>query len=425
MKIEFPYEGVEPVEVPDGQLMGVYAPQTVEHDVTEEELIVGALRNPIGQPRLSELVSANGKTVIVVDDLTRQTPQATILPYVLEELELGGACPENILILIGLGTHRDMSDEEMEQRLGSDVFRRYQVVNHRFDRADGELTFVKKTSAGADVWVNRAVVEADLVISIGHIVPHPNAGMSGGGKMILPGVCGYETVAHMHLLSSRFDNTKITGVTENPVRAEIDEVAAATGLRFIVNVVQDHSDGLLRVFAGDLIEAHRAGCRFSREVYGASMPGRADIVLADSYPCDIDLWQAAKAICATACAARPGGAVILVTPCPEGVSEMHPLWLETGFKDSAKIEEAISNGEVDDVIAASSAIIVAKIIEKGVDLVLVSPGISREETAALGCTYAATPAEAFEMAVHRLGSKAKVAVIKHGGELLPLPDGVG
>jgi len=66
MKIEFPYEGVEPVEVPDGQLMGVYAPQTVEHDVTEEELIVGALRNPIGRPRLSELVSANGKTVIVL-----------------------------------------------------------------------------------------------------------------------------------------------------------------------------------------------------------------------------------------------------------------------------------------------------------------------------------------------------------------------
>jgi hypothetical protein len=54
--------------------------------------------------------------------------------------------------------------------------------------------------------------------------------------------------------------------------------------------------------------------------------------------------------------------------------------------------------------------------------ILVSPGVSREEAERLGFRYAATTQEALEMAFARQGNAATVAVLRHGGRILPLAD---
>src|SRR5262249_35028670 len=114
MKINFPYPDVPPLDVPERNLMGAYRPQSVTADVDAATQIKRALAEPIGRPRLSELVSAKSRVLIICDDYTRPTPAAEIVPFVLDELYAGGVSDRHIEFIIAAGTHTKMSAEEVE-----------------------------------------------------------------------------------------------------------------------------------------------------------------------------------------------------------------------------------------------------------------------------------------------------------------------
>ena len=71
---------------------------------------------------------------------------------------------------------------------------------------------------------------------------------------------------------------------------------------------------------GHPVRAHREGVKVSKEIYAVQVGSPADIVIVDSYPADIDLWQAGKAIEAASFVVKKGGVIILVTTCPDGVA---------------------------------------------------------------------------------------------------------
>jgi nickel-dependent lactate racemase len=59
------------------------------------------------------LVLKHGKkTLILVDDGTRSTPQASILPILLDELNAAGAADSDISVMVALGTHRRWCSRE-------------------------------------------------------------------------------------------------------------------------------------------------------------------------------------------------------------------------------------------------------------------------------------------------------------------------
>jgi len=169
----------------------------------EEEIIEAGLDNPVGTPDLAEMVSPGQRVLIIVDDNTRTTPAERILPYLLTRLNTAGISDANIKFLVGLGTHRAMSAKELEQKLGKEVYQRYSVYNHDWEKSD-DLLNIGKTTSGIDIWINRHLTEADFIIGLGHIVPHRVAGYSGGGKIIQPGLCGPATTAQTHWLSAYY-----------------------------------------------------------------------------------------------------------------------------------------------------------------------------------------------------------------------------
>jgi len=152
---------------------------------------------------------------------------------------------------------------------------------------------------------------------VGGIVPHPAAGFGGGAKLILPGVCGMETIDHHHSTFQRAPGR----VQDNPFRQELEEVGRIAGLDFIANAVITSGGGIAGLFAGDMVQAHRAGVEFARRVYALHDVPRADIGIINAYPLDIDLFQSPKAlsIAGGASTVRSGGAIVLTTACPEGV----------------------------------------------------------------------------------------------------------
>jgi hypothetical protein len=104
------------------------------------------------------------------------------------------------------------------------------------------------------------------------------------------------------------------------------------------------------------------------------------------------------------------------------VADNHPNVLGIGYRPYAEVVRMVEAGDIADAVGAAILADVAQIVDRA-DCVLVSPGITREETGRLGFRYAATAQEALEMAFERQGRRAEVAVLRHGGRILPLVEG--
>lgn len=419
MRVSFPYPETKPLEIPEKNLLGIFSPAVLETGKSEAEILEEAFSRPIGSPSpLSEKVAGHRSVLILVDDYTRTTPVEKIFPRLLQELAKGGIQDSAIKILIALGTHRPMNGREITAKLGPEIPKRFPVFNHAWWDLS-QLVHLGETESGTPILVNRLAQEADFILGIGQIVPHRVSGFSGGGNIVQPGICGEETTGKTHWLSAQFSGGEILGKVENPVKEEIERVARKAGLQWIVNTVQDGAGRLIEIVAGDPIQAYRQGALRSQRVYRCELPREADIVIADSHPYDSDLWLAAKGMYAGELAVKQGGVVILVTPCPEGVSPSHWEVLEIGYQPFAEVEKRVREGAMKKLSVAAHLVHGGRVIKEKARGILVSPGISREETEKLGFLHAREPQEALEMAFSILSRDAEVAVLQRGAEVLP------
>jgi len=120
MHFDFPYPGysaIAPFDVPDTNLMGLFSPRALK-EVNEADAIRAGIEKPIGAPRLSEAVKGSKSVLILIDDGTRETPVARLLPAVLFELHKGGISDDKIEFLQAPGTHRPMKEDELKKKLG-------------------------------------------------------------------------------------------------------------------------------------------------------------------------------------------------------------------------------------------------------------------------------------------------------------------
>jgi nickel-dependent lactate racemase len=416
--VDFPYpgyEGIAPVEVPDANVLGVFAPRTVP-DVEEEVVLTTAMDNPIGTPRLRDATHPGDRVLVLVDDGTRGTPVARLLRHVTAELAAAGVPDGHIEVLTAQGTHRRMAGAELREKLG-EFYDRFAVHQHDWLDEAGLHDF-GRTADGTPVRANRLLADADFVLGIGSIVPHRVKGFSGGAKIAFPGVAGPEIQARNQWEAAHYSSAAVMGRVANPMRQRIEEAARLVGLRYIVNVVTDREGRVVGCVAGDPIAAHRAGCRLAAEINEVYLPRRADIVLADSYPADRDLWQSAKGFYAGDIAVRDGGTLVVVSPNPEGIADRHPVLCRLGYRPLRDLAHLVESGAVDDVVGAAVLADLAQIVNR-VDCILVSPGVAADQAVRLGFRHARTPQDALALAFERQGEAARVAVLRCGGRVLP------
>jgi lactate racemase len=410
------YEQIQPVEIPDSNLFGIFEP-VPSNNPDELVILAKSFFTPIEAPLLHEAVQNKNRVLLLIDDSTRGTPVSRILPFVLQELRMGGISEHQITILTAQGTHREMTPNELENKLGK-YHDKFDLHQHRW-LDNSSLHNFGKTGDGTPVTAHRLLKEADFILGIGSIVPHRIKGFSGGAKIAFPGVAGREIQERNQWEAALLSSEDVMGVSENAMRFRIEEAARIVNLNYVINVVTDAEKKIAGCFVGDLVHAHRAGCILSRELNAVHLPQRADIVLTDSYPADRDFWQSAKGIYSGTMAVREGGSLILVSPNSEGVADNHPEMLKIGYRPSTEIIQMVKRNEVQDIVAVSVLADVAQIIDK-IDCILVSPGISRTDTERLGFRYARTPSDALSMALQKQGNDAKIAVLRHGGHILPV-----
>jgi len=413
----FPYGWVEPVDLDSiGQCSLVSPPEDAGDSVLSVE---EALEGPIGALTLEEGLRKSGarNVLILVDDMTRDTPQKTVLPQVLRRVERARIRPDRISILVAVGLHRPMTREEMLERFGTEVCSRHAVVNH-----DAFLTeALRKVGDSEDdvpILVNSLALTADYVIAVGQIGPHRIAGFSGGAKMIEPGICGQAITSSVHWKGWLADGTELYGKVENPIRAEMERIADSVGLDFIVNCVRHPRRDRFHFVAGDRRAAFRAGAETSASWHRTSVT-EADIVVVDSAPYDIDLWQACKAVSVAEMVVKRGGTIILVTPIPEGLGPYGERIRRTGYLPRREIVARVESGEIPDRFIACHLMAFGRIIEHG-QIIVVSSATHDALLDQVGLPHAPNVTAAIQRARSRMGRGATVAVLRDACKLIPV-----
>jgi len=408
-------------EVPDRNLAQVLEPNGSTPLADLDAAIATALANPIGQPPIEQWVKPSDRVLLVSDDNTRLTPADRMIPPLLARLNAAGVPDRNIGCIMALGTHRYMTEGEMTAKVGPAVRRRIRVFNHAW-REPENLVELGTSSAGTPLQVNRAVVEADVLIGLGAIVPHHIPGYSGSSKIIQPGVCGPKTTAETHMLSCEGGGDSLLGIEDNPVRRDMDDMADRVGMKTIFNVVMDSEGRVTGIFYGEMRAAFREGVRATREIYGVEFRETPDIVVANSYPCDLDFWQSHKSQYPAQRMVKTGGTIVVCTPAPEGVSPVHTDLLDFTAWPSAEIKAAYRAGRLKNGVASALAVAWALVREKA-SVITFSPGIPPEHKKKLGHTHAPSVQWGIDEALRRQGPHARVAVLTHAPDLLPISAG--
>jgi nickel-dependent lactate racemase len=273
-----------------------------------DEAMRQALRNPVGAPRLRALAKDKHEVCIVFDDLPKPTPVSRIVPFVLDELHAGGIRDAQIRFVCGPGTHRFLTYPEFVAKLGSEIVERYPVYNHSIWE---NLIDLGQTSRGTPVSINREYAACDLRIAIGSVFPHGSAGFGGGGKIILPGIAGYETINYHHE-NRKGHMFKIEG---NVHRMDIEEAARMADLHFKVDAVLNNRREVIGLFAGDFIQEHRAGVSLARQMYCTETVSDVDVLVLNSYP---DECQIGRATWPIPLSLKDGGEVVVLCHSWEG-----------------------------------------------------------------------------------------------------------
>jgi nickel-dependent lactate racemase len=280
-----------------------------------------ALEHPIEACALREMVKPNSTVGIILNDMTRATPNALILDGLLEQLSF--LPNQNIRLFIALGTHRVMSDSELIEQLGLENFQHFTIIqNNAFD--PDTQTYLGRTSQSHEIWINRDLMNCDVKILTGFIEPHFFAGYSGGGKAIMPGMSGLETILGNHCAANIAHPKATFGATRgNPVWEEIQEVAFAAKATFLLNVTLNRGQEITGIFAGDLESAHAAGVEFVRRSAMVAVDGLYDIFVTGNsgHPLDLNLYQAVKGISAASQIVRPGGMICMAASCWDGIPD--------------------------------------------------------------------------------------------------------
>ncbi|MCL1854249.1 MAG: nickel-dependent lactate racemase [Clostridia bacterium] len=415
--IHLPYGRDEmELRLPEGLQCQILEPKAYDPGASADEILKNAMENPIGSPGLRAISRSAKRTLLITNDHTRPMPSTLTIPAIMRNLGTGKE-DGRPTILIATGLHRPMTQQEMHEQFGMEICGAYTLVNH-IAKDKANLVSFGKMSTGNELFLNRLVLESDLVIAEGFIESHFFAGFSGGRKSILPGVAGASTILANHKPENiACYSAQQACLAGNPIHDECVEAARMSGLQFILNVALDKNKRIIGAFAGDPIEAHLAGCRFVEETMSVKAE-KADIVVTSNngYPLDRNLYQVVKGIDTASRVAKAGGVIVMAARCEDHVGHdaFRDLILSCGTVRELCEKTSVSPSEVDkwQVQVPARGLARHKVI-------LVSEGIERDLAERMFFTHAKTIGEAMDIAFLMAGNGASISVMPEGPVIIP------
>jgi len=299
-----------------------------------------AIERPVQSKTLEELCKTKKNCVIVVDDQTRGTPTKLMVDVLVDTIE---KYIQDIKILFATGTHRAPKDDEINRILGRDILKKVQIDHHNCDNLEN-LVFFGETSYKTPVYINKTYLSSDLKIITGDISLHYYAGFGGGRKSIVPGLAGRDTIKKNHsLLLDK--NASMGNLKGNPVHLDMTEITKMYNKvytiypDFSLNIIAGSKGDIASAAAGDLNAVFDRLVKIAKKIMSIEIKDCFDsmIVSSGGYPRDINLYQAVKALEMVKYGVKPGGNIVLIAECREGIGD---YTFEEWMKDCACLEEA-------------------------------------------------------------------------------------
>ncbi|MDJ0523277.1 MAG: nickel-dependent lactate racemase [Planctomycetota bacterium] len=418
VRLDYGKTGLD-VELPAARVAGVLAYRDAPPLADPTAKLEALLEAPLGAPPLAELARGKRTACVVVCDVTRPVPNATILRPLLAALEQGGIARDDIVILVATGLHRPNEGEELRGMLGAEIVERYRVENHDA-RACDQHVHLGESPRGVPVWIDRRYVEADLKITTGLIEPHLMAGFSGGRKLVCPGIAGVDTVRVWHGPAFIEHERAACGVLGgNPVHEEATWTARRAGCDFIINVVIDAERRPLHFVAGDMEAAFDAGVAFARNVVTDTLERPAEIVVTSSagHPLDTTFYQAIKGLAAALDVVAEGGTIILAAGLEEGIGSAP---FQRLFEENTSLDSFMARITGDDGYFVEDQWQLEELakVRRKARVKVVSDGLPRDVLERLFVESAPSVEAAVADALADHGPDARIAVIPKGPYVL-------
>ena len=401
------------IELPEGPRYEVLQARSANPLQDVQGSLAQALDHPIGSPSLVELAKVKSSAAISVCDITRPAPNAITLPPLLERLHAGGIPKDGVTILIATGLHRPATPEEINIIVGPSVAAEYRVVNH-YAKDLASHAALGITKRGTPVFVDQRFISADLHITLGFIEQHLMAGFSGGRKLIAPGLAAQETIKVLHSPPFMREPKAVEGsIKDNPLHAELLEIAALARHDFMLDVALTKTREIAGIFAGNARQAHAEGMAFLQRTLLASVPEPVDAVIttAAGYPLDLTFYQTIKGVTAAQHILKPGGKILVMSACSEGVGAPEFANKLARLSTYAAYLRELDGApvEVDQWQLEKLALVGGKF-----EVLFYTPGISPQVTGGLADHLYSTPEAAVRALMQSLPRNARVAIIPEG-----------
>jgi lactate racemase len=199
------------------------------------------------------------------------------------------------------------------------------------------------------------------------------------------------------------------------VREDIEEAGEMVGVHFILNAILDENKTIVGAVAGHPRLAHRAGCEKLDTCGLVTIEHPADVVIvsAGGYPKDLNLYQAQKALDNARPIVSPGGLIVLVAECSEGMGNRT---FEQWMRMPGGPEAIIAQIQREFVLGGHKAAAVAMTMRQA--RIAVVSAMPADDLRAMGFLPFASLPEAVEFALTQFRAP-RIAVMPEGGSVVP------
>ena len=269
--------------------------------------LAAALDSPLGFPALAQAIVPGDRIVAALDSSAPQS--GVLLAGLIEYLIESGAEPANLTVL---RTQADSEADREDPRESLPESWREQVALEIHDPADkAQLGLLGSSHDGRSIYLNRTLLDADLVVPLGCLRAGETLGYHGRHGGLFPAFADQKTLERYRKPRSGAARHEV----DQRHRQEIDEIAWLLGTQFTVQVVPGAGDSLLAVLAGDPKEVFEQGQRLFLAAWSVRLARKASLVVAAvSGRAGLQSWEnLARALASAGRAVAEGGAIALCT----------------------------------------------------------------------------------------------------------------
>jgi nickel-dependent lactate racemase len=277
---------------------------------------------------LNRICSNPKKVLLLPPDITRAHSGAG---WITEEFYKFFSQTADVYVIPTLGQHVPHTEEQNKWMFGS--IPENKIIKHDWKKDGKKLgavpaDYVEKITGGKATWeipvsINKLVVDEswDLIINVGHVVPHEVLGFANHNKNYFIGLGGKEMICASHMAAACYGIENNLGTLVTPLRhcynkAESEYLGNLPDVYIQLVMAYNEKNELVHTgfYCGDDVDTYLLAAEQSLKQNISIVPPLKKVIAIMQGDEFFSTWVANKAIYRTRKAMADGGELIIIAP---------------------------------------------------------------------------------------------------------------